>query len=1208
MRKINSAILKSIGLLGLILFTTGSWAQTYVTAPMTGTPAAGGYYNNSSITISPTFSFTASSGQSLEMFIAPLDCMPMPAAMSLNQNYVLTSTPRIGGITSETGLINLSSCQLSQTVKYSDGLGRPVQTIQVMGSPFGNDVVQPQAYDQYGREVTKYLPYTPQTGTAGSFRPNAVTTDQAAFYSAPPAGVSAITYPYAQTAFDNSPLSRPVEHGAPGVPWQLTGVTGGGHTVKMVYTVNNSTAFTTDSVNGRQVAMYYCTIGSNLNRTLVNNGYYATNTLTVTISKDENWVSGRAGTVEEYKDIDGHVVLKRQYNYATSVQVLSTYYVYDDLGKLAFVLPPASGADAAGAISQSTLNNLCYQYQYDELGRAIAKKLPGKGWEYTVYNTMDQPVATQDSLQRAANNWIFAKYDALGRPILSGIWNNGGTAISRASLQTILTGIVTNLFEAPQNSGNGYTNVAWPKTNATATLTTNFYDTYANIPGLPATYTLSSGVSLLTRSLPTVKKTAVLNTPADQLWDVMYYDDLGRITNAFTQHYLGGTANLNNYDHVTTTYNFTDQPTTVTRQHWNTASTTYPLVTVANTYLYDHVGRKLKTWEQITNGNSAPTTKTLISKIEYNEIGQVLTKHLHSTDSVNFYQNIAYTYNERGWLVTSSAPLFAMQLYYNTGTYPQYNGNIGNQYYGTQGNLNKYFTYTYDRLNRLTSGWNTDLNKEAGIGYDLMGNITALQRYTTGNTLIDNLTYTYTGNQLTTITDATTNDAGLKHGSWSFIYDGNGNQVTDPSKGTSGISIAYNLLNLPQSVTGGKTITYTYDASGNKLRRVSPNTGNTDYMGGIQYDGTTTSTLSFIQTEDGKAVPNGTGYDYTYYLGDNLGNTRVTFDTSTGAAVSQQADDYYPFGMEINRAVTSPKNEYLYNKKELQEELSEYDYGARFYDPVIARWNTIDPHAENSRRWSPYNYVVNNPIEYIDPDGMDYQNGIYENGLYGPTVTYMAGDNNTTTQNCAIAASAVANAITTGIKSAGGGVGNNVGPPKDGDKNLFGLIYSGTLKQWVTPQVFHAVYEIEERFRKKAEESDPKKVESAGTQTGASASKKIDFFGLPLIETTAVGMLLEKSNFLVVSSFGTKLGVATAGIGIGNDTYSLFHGKISLSAWSYNSAFNILGIKASPVGLSYSLGTYLYPGGIQGALADWHHIVYPGWTEYPTHRDFEGKK
>ena len=142
-----------------------------------------------------------------------------------------------------------------------------------------------------------------------------------------------------------------------------------------------------------------------------------------------------------------------------------------------------------------------------------------------------------------------------------------------------------------------------------------------------------------------------------------------------------------------------------------------------------------------------------------------------------------------------------------------------------------------------------------------------------------------------------------------------------------------------------------------------------------------TTSLSFIQTEEGKAVPQSNGsYDYTYYLGDNLGDTRITFDTQTGVAAMQQQDDYYPFGLEINRSVLSPKNEYLYNKKELQEELGTYDYGARQYDPVIGRWTTIDPLTEISRRWSAYNYGEDNPIRNIDPDGMAVVPGGGEGG------------------------------------------------------------------------------------------------------------------------------------------------------------------------------------------------------------------------------------
>ena len=979
-------------LLTLILLTsslgllTSVQAQTNGPLTLSSANTTGNYSSNVSVTLSSGFS----SGATFSASIQPIDCIPLTTTPTLTQNYIITNSPRIAGFSSETQLTGQGTCTLNQGIQYADGLGRPIQSIQVMASPLGNDIIAPQVYDQYGREITKYLPYAPATGTPGSFRPNAVSSDQGAFYTNPPIGVTSMANPYAQTNFDNSPLNRPVESGAPGAAWQLStsGVTGSGHTVKMVYTLNNATAFSADSVNGRQAAMYYTVINSDTSQTLVANGYYPANALTVTISKDENWQSGRAGTVEEYKDIDGHVVLKRVYNYTGgAVQVLSTYYVYDDLGRLAFVLPPLSGADGAGTISATTLNNLCYQYQYDGLGRAVQKKIPGKGWEYTVYNTMDQPVATQDANQRANNQWVFTKYDAQQRVVMTGIWNNGGTngtAISRANLQNILTGITTNLYEASITTGNGYTIVAWPKTNITATLSLNYYDNYTNAPGLPAAYSAPAGANLGTRGELTANLTAVLNTPPNMLWKVNYYDSWGRSMEAYAQHYLGGVLNSGNYDAITTSYNFTNAPTLVTRKHWNTASATYPLVTIANTYIYDHTGRKLKSWEQITNGNSSPTTKTLLSQISYNELGQVVNKQLHSTDSVNFYQNIAYTYNERGWLTSSSAPLFAMQLYYNTGINKQYNGNIAYQYWGTPGSLSNNYTYSYDKLNRLTGGTSVDNNNETGIAYDVMGNITALNRYQ-GGTLIDQLNYTYTNagnatNQLQSINDATTNTAGLKPGTSSFTYDGNGNLITDPTKGASGISIAYNLLNLPQSVTGSKTITYTYDATGNKLRRVSTGTGNTDYIGGIQYDA---GTLSFIQTEEGKAIPNGTTYNYEYYLGDNLGNTRETFDTGTGVAVSRQTDDYYPFGMEISRGtITSPKNEYLYNKKELQEELSQYDYGARFYDPVIARWNTVDPLAEIYTRWSPYHYVKDNPIKFTDPDGM--------NVIYNPdgSVTY----------------------------------------------------------------------------------------------------------------------------------------------------------------------------------------------------------------------------
>jgi len=134
--------------------------------------------------------------------------------------------------------------------------------------------------------------------------------------------------------------------------------------------------------------------------------------------------------------------------------------------------------------------------------------------------------------------------------------------------------------------------------------------------------------------------------------------------------------------------------------------------------------------------------------------------------------------------------------------------------------------------------------------------------------------------------------------------------------------------------------------------------------------------LGYILHPEGVVRATSQGLSHEYFLRDHLGSTRVVFN---GNGVVLQATDYYAFGLEHTPKAKENENRYLYNGKELQDEtfaggvrLGWYDYGARFYDPIIGRWLTIDPHAENYLNWTPYNYVANNPMLLVDPDGMDW--------------------------------------------------------------------------------------------------------------------------------------------------------------------------------------------------------------------------------------------
>ena len=652
---------------------------------------------------------------------------------------------------------------------------------------------------------------------------------------------------------------------------------------------------------------------------LTSNGGCASGQLSVVKTTDEDLNASYTFT-----DKMGHVVLTRQMK---GSETHDTYYVYDDKGNLCFVLQPMYQSSA-------NLDQYAFQYKYDGRNRCIWKKLPGAGYMEMVYDNADRLVFSQDGNQRAltSGNWTYYKYDGLNRLTEQGTCTNKVT------------------------------------TSGTNVLVQHFYDSYAfrsqagfNNSNFPDDAS-GNGKGALTASVATVLGSS------NKIYTAYYYDIKGRVVKTVQSNPLGG------YDVAATVYTFTNKPATVTHTHTASGKTTR---TEVYTYSYDHADRLLKV-EHTLGG-----TKITLADYAYDNLGRLQSKSLHGSAT----NKLTYAYNVRGWLTGISGSKFTQNLYYNNGNgTAKYNGSISSMTWkaGNESTIRGY-KFTYDGFSRLmnatygeTAGINTNTNRfsENVTAYDKNGNIKTLQRY--GQTaassygLIDNLTFTLGGNQLSRVDDAAAASAynggfefkdGVKQAN-EYTYDSNGNLTKDLNKGISNIS--YNCLNLPSAVTfsDGSTIAYTYGADGTKLKTVhktGSTTTTTDYCGNVVYENGVQKLLlteeGYVTLSDGK---------YHYYLKDHQGNNRVVINQS---GTVEEANHYYPFGGVF--ASSGNVQPYKYNGKEYDSKkgLNWYDYGARHYDAVLGRFTTNDRFAEKYYSMSPYQYGANSPVGNIDVNG-----------------------------------------------------------------------------------------------------------------------------------------------------------------------------------------------------------------------------------------------
>ena len=869
----------------------------------------------------------------------------------------------------------------SETVQYFDGLGRPKQIIGVKASPLGKDVVTPIEYDAFGRQVKDYLP-VPQSGTQnGAIIPSPLTNASSVY------GSEKI---YAEKVLENSPLDRIQQQVQVGNDWANKPVT-------FQYDTN---------VNGE--VFQFAT-----NTTWVNNATSSVLSLPGTFPANQlykNTVTDEDGNISiEYKNGKGQIIMARKHD---GTFYNDTYYVYNEYDQLAFVLPQKA---LFQPLTDTLLNDLCYQYRYDGRGRLVEKKLPGKGWEYMVYNKADQLIMSQDANMRISSNWMFTKYDKFGRVAYTGI---SITSLTRQALQTNANAS-TNLYESRSTTAftmNGmpiyYSNAATP-VNVGKVLSIIYYDSYPGYSFNPSFPSTIQGEPILTGD-PSVNGKSTKGLPVmslvknieDDNWtkSYTYYDTKGRAVGSYSINHLGG------YTKTESRLDFSGAAQTVVTKHKRLNTDTERVIT--ENFTYDHQNRLLVHKHQV---DSNP--EEILAQNTYNELSQLESKKVGGIVLASPLQTIDYKYNIRGWITKINDPsvlgndLFGYKIKYNQvegletpnldfpdlKVKPRYNGNIAEIDWRTStasnDNLRRY-GYVYDGLNRLTAGfYQKDTNPSAKeyfekMDYDLNGNITNLKRSASlgGNTsaaLINNMAYTYQGNRLTSVNDIIPNFSGYIGGA--ITYDSNGNMIENTDKG---IKITYNFLNLPSLYTLGtgrskSTVSYTYRADGVKLRKIyTPSLGQitTDYLDGFQYAAdpdlcigcpAPIPVLQFVPTPEGyfDFVKNKYIYNYT----DHLGNVRLSYTKGISGVEVVEENNYYPFGMkhsDYNILGGNYTYQYKYNGKELQLETGMYDYGARFYMPDLGRWGVHDPLSELQFAYSPYSYVYGNPIRLNDSTGM----------------------------------------------------------------------------------------------------------------------------------------------------------------------------------------------------------------------------------------------
>lgn len=1003
----------------LLVLSSAVFSQNVVTVNTANT-AGGEVAAGKTVILEPGFSFRATANSTFRAYIEPeMAIHEESTSVSRSKNYIVSVTPLDAALnaTFENGRLDISeNARALVNIQYYDGLGRPEQLVMRSITSNGADLISLTEYDAVGRANKQWLP-TAKSGNNGAYFSPAEAKNNSMYGS--------YSYPYNETVYEKSPLNRIHKQFGSGNEWRSNGE-------KAVVT-----EYMSNTVSGALVCPWLeaTSVGVRCQRD------YAANELYITKVTDEN------GNVSyTFTNKQGQILMTQQGDARTG-------YAYDDFGNLAYVLPPLAMSELSKSNNHildtsDRLKDYAYLYKYDERNRCIEKKLPGADWIYYVYDKADRLILSQDGNQRAEDNkkWTFYKYDVHGRLIISGIFYANANHNHSSLRNWLKNEIVT---ETPQHESNlddkaGYTNNHFSNVPFKNILLINYYDTYR----LSMNFLEQEAFdirAISTKGLLTGTRAKLLDGTGNETATTYHYDNYGRVLQKSTtstvlkNKFWSGSDNkwlyANHYPHwIHEFYKYSFTGNLLNKKTmYSLDYSSLPYLVENHRYEYDHADRPTKTWHKIGDlGDN--NSEVLMSELAYDDWGRVQEKKVHrGLETTN------YNYNVRSWLeeIRSESNRFFQEMTYD------YNGNIASMNSGNDhDNDERGYEFTYDNFNRMTAanylrnGYPTGAYDgfSESVSYDLNGNITSIfrkgaeegmalglvERYT-----MDDLAFDYKGNQVTKITENAphrsysyrSQEYKPDYNEVSYFYDQNGNMNIDLNKGIA--KIKYNFLNLPDSILfskGGHLMENTYDASGKKLAveyktgvgdvNVPLNTTTTasdwtfahteveHYLDNLRYtaEGNNITSMRLLTNEGYAERENGT-WKYYYNLTDHLGSVRYTFgENGTNVGFTH----YYPFGMEFiqyNDIPGVPGKE-KYTGKELIADfgLNLYDYIWRYYDKATGRFTTMDPLAEMYYSVSPYVYVLNNPINAIDPDGRIV---IFINGMHtgtGGTYKYW-GDN-----------------------------------------------------------------------------------------------------------------------------------------------------------------------------------------------------------------------